>query len=124
MKLKIGTRIGVCFSILLLLLVIVGFVASISKSTAGNIILCAVALLAGCVLSYITTISVKSSLDSLLAESKRLAGAIGEGRLDARGDETKVDPEFQELIKQLQDNSRWYYIHQETAPYIIEYQTA
>ncbi|MFX4263577.1 methyl-accepting chemotaxis protein [Pelotomaculum propionicicum] len=99
MKLKIGTRIGICFSILLLLLVIVGFVASISKSTAGNIILCAVALLAGGVLSYLTTMSVKSSVDSLLEEGKRLAGAIGEGRLDARGDECKVDPEFQDVIR-------------------------
>jgi hypothetical protein len=32
--------------------------------------------------------------------------------------------ELQELIKQLELNNQWYYIHQETAPYIIEYQTA
>ena len=32
--------------------------------------------------------------------------------------------ELQELIKQLQDMHRWYYIHQDTEPYIIEYQTA
>ncbi len=99
MKLKIGTRIVMCFSILLLLLVIVGFGASISKNTTGNIILCVVSLLAGGVLSYFTTISVKSSFASLLAESKRLAVAIREGKLDARVDESTVDSEFQEVIQ-------------------------
>lgn len=32
--------------------------------------------------------------------------------------------ELQELIKQLQDNSLWYYIHQDNGPYLVEYQTA
>jgi len=32
--------------------------------------------------------------------------------------------ELQELIKQLESRGTWYYIHQETAPYIIEYRTA
>jgi methyl-accepting chemotaxis protein len=93
-----------CFSILLLLLVIVGFVASISKNTTANVILCVVSLLAGGVLSYFTTISVRSSFNALLAESKRLAAAVREGKLDTRGDESKVDPEFQEVIKELNDN--------------------
>ncbi len=103
MKLKIETKIVVCFLILLLLLVIEGFVASNSKNTTANIILCVVSLLAGGVLSYFTTISVRSSFNALLAESKRLAAAVREGKLDTRGDESKVDPEFQEVIKGVND---------------------
>ena len=91
MKPGIGSRIAACLAILLLLLVMAGFVASISKNTTGNIIFYVVSMLAGGVLSFITIKSVKSSFGSLLAESKQLAGAIKEGRLDARGDESKVD---------------------------------
>lgn len=101
MKPGIGSRIAACLAILLLLLVMAGFVASISKNTTGNIIFYVVSMLAGGVLSFITIKSVKSSFGSLLAESKQLAGAIKEGRLDARGDESKVDAEFQHVIQEI-----------------------
>ena len=32
--------------------------------------------------------------------------------------------EYQELLKQLQDMNRWYYIVCDNGPYIIEYRTA
>ncbi|NPV28029.1 MAG: hypothetical protein HPY81_11530, partial [Firmicutes bacterium] len=104
MKLKIGTKIALGFSILLLLLVIVSFCSIIWENTTGNIIMCVVALLAGGVLSFFTTASVKSSFNSLLAESRRLAEATGEGKLDARGDVSKVDSEFQGVIEGINDS--------------------
>jgi len=104
MKLKIRTKIALGFSILLLLLAVVSLSSIIWKNTTGNIIMGVVALLAGSVLSIFTTASVKSSFNSLLAESRRLAEATGEGKLDARGDLSKVDSEFQDVIEGVNDS--------------------
>ncbi|NLI12198.1 MAG: methyl-accepting chemotaxis protein [Peptococcaceae bacterium] len=103
MKQKIGTKIVMCFLILLLLLAVVGFSGSILKNMTASIILCGISLLAGGVLSFFTAMSVKTSFNALLTESKRLAAAVREGRLDTRGDESKVAQEFREVIKGVND---------------------
>ena len=82
MKPGIGSRIAACLAILLLLLVMAGFVASISKNTTGNIIFYVVSMLAGGVLSFITIKSVKALIRCWLKANsgQALSGRAGYAR--------------------------------------------
>jgi methyl-accepting chemotaxis protein len=67
------------------------------------IIISVIALLIGLVLSLVITKSVSGIIKSLLSESGRLTEAAKEGKLDARGDVNKIDPEFQGVIQGIND---------------------
>ncbi len=76
---------------------------STSKVTYTTIILGFIALLIGGVISFFIARSIKSIIQTLLTESKRLVVAAKEGKLDTRGDVEKVDVEFQGIIRGIND---------------------
>ncbi|WP_134213138.1 PAS domain-containing protein, partial [Pelotomaculum propionicicum] len=67
------------------------------------LIISVIALLLGLALSFFITRSVSGIIKSLLTESGRLTEAAKAGKLDARGDVNKIDPEFQGVIQGIND---------------------
>ncbi|NLI12462.1 MAG: PAS domain-containing protein, partial [Peptococcaceae bacterium] len=67
------------------------------------LIISVIALLLGLALSFFITKSVSGIIKSLLTESGRLTEAAKAGKLDARGDVNKIDPEFQGVIQGIND---------------------
>ncbi|MFX4262284.1 methyl-accepting chemotaxis protein [Pelotomaculum propionicicum] len=74
-----------------------------SRVIVTTLIFSIIALLLGFGLSFFIARSVNSIIKALLGESDKLIEASKEGKLDARGDVSKIDPEFQGIIHGMND---------------------
>ncbi|MDD4334948.1 MAG: hypothetical protein PHY77_05000, partial [Desulfotomaculaceae bacterium] len=74
-----------------------------SRVIVTTLIFSIIALLLGLGLSLFIAKSVNSIIKALLGESDKLTEAAREGKLDARGDVAKIDPEFQGIIHGMND---------------------
>lgn len=103
MKLKLWKKTGLCFSIVLILLMVNCFSSIVIKNEFSNFILDMIIFAAVGLVGFFATMSVKNSVNAVLSESGRLAEAAREGRLRVRGDVSKVDFEFQEILQDIND---------------------
>jgi PAS domain S-box-containing protein len=74
-----------------------------SRVIFTTLIFSIIALLLGFGLSFFIAKSVNSIIKALLGESDKLIESAKEGKLDARGDVAKIDPEFQGIIHGMND---------------------
>lgn len=103
MKMKVWKKMAVSFSIILLLLMIGAFYSIVVQHEFSNFILDMIIFAAVGFIAICTTISVRNSVNAVLCESGRLVEAAREGRLKVRGDVSKVNSEFQEIIQGMND---------------------
>lgn len=103
MKLKLWKKIALCFSVVLILLMVNCFSSIVIKNEFSNFILDMITFAAVGLMGFFATMSVKNSVNAVLSESGRLAEAAREGRLKVRGDVSKVDFEFQEILQGIND---------------------
>ncbi|MFX4263578.1 methyl-accepting chemotaxis protein [Pelotomaculum propionicicum] len=100
---RLGTKIVMAFctvtAVIVTAVLAVYFAQSPIVLAAAIIIGSALAITAGFILKR----SITASIDSLVTECGRLVGEAREGKLDARGDISKVDSEFRGIIQGMND---------------------
>ncbi|MDD4783745.1 MAG: hypothetical protein PHX16_09000, partial [Syntrophaceticus sp.] len=98
MKLNMGQKVTIGFSIMILFILIMG-ISTVISTNYTTIIVGLIAILFGIGLCFIITRSINKAISTLTTESNRLTESVNAGKLDIRGNMEKVNFEFQGIIR-------------------------